>query len=331
MGLDEQEITRTDEQKTSPVKPDKAYNRVLWIVAGVVFSLALVIVFRARPADQRMTLTLQPDSVRLAVAEEGVNGNNEWAPYIQQFDGVPMALVPAGCFLMGSTRSESEEAFQLCEEIHGEGEWECDYEQFYYAERPKHRVCFEEPFWIDVYEVTNGQYGDAGKYCIDWSSESDQPRVCINWFEADAHCTSRGARLPTEAEWEYTARGPDGLLYPWGDDFVDGKVVYGQGPSDQTAPVGSSPADLSWVGVYDLSGNVSEWINDYFNWDLEYYGRSAGINPQGPKTGGSLRIMRGGTWRDSGSYTFRAAYRDWTVVEFSRSIAGFRCARDYEP
>jgi formylglycine-generating enzyme required for sulfatase activity len=132
------------------------------------------------------------------LAEAGVISNGEWEPYIQEFDGVKMALVQAGCFMMGSEDGES-------------------------TEKPVHEVCFDEPFWIDVYEVTNELYGSAasgnntwGNYCGSRSRFDDQPRICINWSETAAYCESHGARLPTEAEWEYAARGPDSLRYPWG-------------------------------------------------------------------------------------------------------------------
>jgi formylglycine-generating enzyme required for sulfatase activity len=234
------------------------------------------------------------------IACTGVEDNDDWTPVIQEFNGVEMALVPAGCFMMGSTSGKDEE-------------------------QPVHEVCFEEPFWIDVYEVTNEQFGAVG--CADWSSEPQQPRICVTWFEARDHCESRGARLPTEAEWEYAARGPDGLIYPWGNDFVGDNVVYNENSGGHTANVGSKPGGGSWVGAFDLSGNVWEWVNDWY--DAGYYSTLAdgAVNPQGPGSG-DARVLRGGAWDDY-TYHLRAARRNGNNAGYGDNSYGFRCALSY--
>jgi len=144
-----------------------------------------------------------------------------------------------------------------------------DRRSYYYDdERPAHEQCFAEPFWIDVYEVTNEQYGSYREM-----QGADRPREMITWFEAATHCESRGARLPTEAEWGYAARGPDSLIFPWGNELAAASVNFcdincmpvapwAELSSDDgyrtTAPVGTYPQGVSWVGALDMSGDVWE-------------------------------------------------------------------------
>jgi formylglycine-generating enzyme required for sulfatase activity len=228
---------------------------------------------------------------------EPVAHNADWEPVIQDFDGVEMALVPAGCFMMGSN----------------------DYSD----EQPIHEVCFDAPFWIDVYEVTNGQFGSAASDCTDWSSDENQPRICVDWYEAVAHCEARGARLPTEAEWEYAARGSDGLVYPWGNEFVPDNVAYYANSGGQTANVGSRPGGVSWVGAYDMSGNVWEWVADWYG----AYPGEAQVNPTGSGSGSS-RVLRGGSWTLD-ALNLCGAYRERGNPDGAGVDVGFRCARDY--
>jgi len=215
-----------------------------------------------------------------------------------------MALVPAGCFMMGSQIGGS-------------------------SQQPVHQVCFEEPFWIDAYEVTNQQFrefsGQAGSESR--FSDSFMPRDSITWAEADAFCRSRGARLPTEAEWEYAARGPDGLLYPWGNEFIAENTVFSGSSKNQTASVGSFTGGQSWVATYDQIGNVWEWVADWY--DENYYASSPDINPQGPTNSPTgRRVLRGGSWINvSGSVD--AATRNGYEPGNSNDGVGFRCAITY--
>ncbi len=230
---------------------------------------------------------------------EPVGHNDDWTPVIEEFGGVKMALVPTGCFMMGSEDGRSNE-------------------------QPVREVCFDEPFWIDVYEATNIEFGSAG--CEDTSSGDNQPRNCVNWFDAVAHCENRDTHLPTEAEWEYAARGPDGWVYPWGNEFVPDNAVYGENSDGQTWEVGSKPGGVSWVGALDMSGNVWEWVSTWYAlypYDLAD-DREARDNPGGYEG----RVLRGGSWLNN-SYALRDAYRDWDDPGDQGSWNGFRCARSY--
>lgn len=212
-------------------------------------------------------------------------------------DGVTMVLVPAGCFMMGSEDGPSDES-------------------------PVYEQCFDEPFWIDKYEVTNEQYGSVG--CEQWSSEPDQPRNCISWFDARDYCESRGARLPTEREWEYAARGPDNPVYPWGDTYEAAFVIGADDPTygnTKTAPVGSRPEGISWVGALDMSGNVWEWTSSLY-WDYRY------VETDGREdlTSTDVRVLRGGSFFLSSNF-LRAALRDWLDPGDEYGLLGFRCVR----
>jgi formylglycine-generating enzyme required for sulfatase activity len=219
--------------------------------------------------------------------------NSTWEPVIETVGEFEMVLVPAGCFMMGNEAGRRDE-------------------------RPAHEVCFDAPFWIDRYEVTNAQYGEQGNF-----PGEDRPRENLTWHEAQAFCATRGGRLPTEAEWEYAARGPSNLYYPWGDELVGENLVFDQNANGETAPVGSRPGGVSWVGTNDQAGNVWEWtLSEYARYPYEAHdGRN---NLDSFETD---RVFRGGT----GSYinfgasaTARfhreADSRDWFI--------GFRCMRD---
>jgi len=230
------------------------------------------------------------------IACTGVSSNDEWTPVIRGFDGVPMALVPAGCFTMGSTDEQINYALDVF----------LDRRSYYEDEQPAHQQCFAEPFWIDVYEVTNEQYGS-----YDVRPGDDLPRDYISWFDSAAHCESRGMGLPSEVEWEYAARGPDSLIFPWGNEFDNTQLNYcdiscsspgadtgaGDGYS-VTGPVGSFPGGASWVGALDMSGNVWEWVSSMMH---EYpYRQDDGREVDGKSDSSSLRALRGAHSRVKG-------------------------------
>ncbi len=150
-------------------------------------------------------------------------------------------------------------------------------------------MVFLDSYLMDTYEVSNKDYGEfvtakghpAPAYWDDPRlNKPQQPVVGVNWEDAKAFCEYRGKRLPTEAEWEKAARGPEGNLYPWGNDFDPAKVNYGKN-HDATMPVDSYPEGASYYGLYHMAGNAFEWVSDWY--DPRYYGRlETMVNPTGP-------------------------------------------------
>jgi len=242
-------------------------------------------------------------------------------------DGMVMVYVPGGEFEMGSTEGEGEE-------------------------QPVHIVALDG-FWIDRTVVTNAQYqscveaggcelpSDRKSYTRDEyygnSAYDDSPVVNVSWHQAWVYCEWAGARLPTEAEWEYAARGPQGLVYPWGDEFDGTRLNYcdanceyewadeavDDGYAD-TAPVGNYPSGSSWCGALDMAGNVWEWVEDWYG----EYPSERQVSPAGPSSG-ELRGLRGGSWYDN-QYFARCACRDGYHPDGWSDFVGFRCARGSE-
>lgn len=204
---------------------------------------------------------------------------------------------------------------------------------------PAHRVTIDS-FYIGKYEVTNAQYY---KFCLEterklpeyWGMEEyhngpefpDHPVVGINWRDAKAYALWHGKRLPTEAEWEYAARG--GLVgknYPNGDELDSAQGSFSnKGVTWGSMPVGSFPSN--GFGLHDMVGNVNEWVADYY--DGGYYEISPAENPTGPENG-KFKVIRGGGWH-SGPYCCRIYYRNALPPNWLDINVGFRCAKDLRP
>jgi len=261
-----------------------------------------------------------------------------------------MVYVPGGTFQMGSSKAEIDTAFEQCEQDLGSGE--CSRSMFE-NESPPHAVTLDS-YWIDQTEVTNTQYRkcveagacDAPKFCIegeptyDDESKADHPVVRVDWDGANAYCEWAGARLPTEAEWEYAARGEQGNTYPWGNtfdgerlNFCDASCKYDWKNTDwdngyeMTAPVKSFEEGASWCKALNLAGNVSEWVNDWYQ--EEYYAVSPESNPPGPETG-DFKVLRGGSKYNRAS-SMRSANRHRNIPRYTTDYRGFRCAAAATP
>jgi formylglycine-generating enzyme required for sulfatase activity len=223
--------------------------------------------------------------------------------------GVEMLLIPRGEFTMGSNAGGPNET-------------------------PAHAVYLDN-YYIDKFEVTNALYKiceDEGTclppiQTIDYRNPAtaQHPVVFIDWNYASAYCQWRGARLPTEAEWEKAARGSDGRTYPWGEQINEDYANYDKYVAGgKTTPVGQYESGKSVYGAYDMSGNVWEWVEDWY--DVGYYAVSPSSGPSGPRTG-EYRVVRGGAF-DRGAEMVRGFTRTWLEPTDTNSSVGFRCARD---
>ena len=215
------------------------------------------------------------------------------------------------------------------------GSFEMGEEELKPNERPMHTVTLDQ-FYIDVHEVTVGQFRKFVKesaYAYShwddvatYSPTDEHPMILVTWNDATAYAEWAGKRLPSEAEFEYAARGGlEGKRYPWGDEITHDDANYaGTGGKDKwehCAPVGSF--NPNGYGLYDMAGNVFEWCADWY--DATYYYDSPVDNPKGPNTG-QYRVLRGGSWNNvTGS--LRVAYRyDNTPGDKGRRTSyGFRC------
>ncbi len=223
---------------------------------------------------------------------------------------VPMALVPAGEFTMGSSMRDDE--------------------------KPVHQV-YLDAFYMDTYAVTAGPYAayleaTGMKAPPEWDimkhpQHQNRPVVNLTWSDAASYCKWAGKRLPTEAEWEKAARGTDGRLYPWGNEAPTrlhanfGKKEWANHMA--LVPVGMFELGKSPYGIYDMAGNVWEWVNDWY--DHDYYKKSPTRNPQGPTTGKS-KVVRGGNWLYL-QESLRASFRFNADPSGRQFGYGFRCAK----
>lgn len=287
-------------------------------------------------ATDNPTATLPPGPTTIPVGFPGnpVTRNADWSPVVRTFNDIEMVLVPAGGFTMGIDEAQTAAAWQQCLTVLPQ----CN-RSLFEDERSQQRISFDRPFWIARYEMTNiatePHYGAPVTY-----AGGSLPRTNVPWNSAQLYCQTLGARLPTEAEWEYAARGPDNLTYPWGNTFDGTRLNYCDSNCQYTAdysfndgnalpaPVGSYPNGASWVGALDMSGNIWEWTSTIYSFPYPYNPNDGRENPADTN---SKRTLRGGSWNWIAADA-RTTARDDYAGEFSASEwYGFRCARDWQP
>lgn len=180
-----------------------------------------------------------------------------------------------------------------------------------------------EPNSYIQYDAANNQYTVAGADFL-----IDHPVVYVTWAGADAYCRAIGRRLPTEAEWERAARGPANSIYPWGPEWIPENAKSSRPVQDGTVIVTEYPRGVSAYGIYNMSGNVSEWTSDFYQENYYSLPESAGPNPKGPISGVE-RVARGGGW-DNVPIFARTVHRMNVDPTEPRASLGFRCAADGE-
>lgn len=292
----------TEDQATqySPLAPwMSGFGLIALFLVGLVW-------FGGQGDDESTYPTRQTDDLiasddpMWAQAQTPIPANADWLEAYPQgasqaIDGIEMVLVPSGCFEMGNSLTDDE--------------------------APPHEICFDAPFWIDRYEVTQGDFDrlDGEHAAIFEPGGNQYPANNLTWFEAQAFCKRRGMRLPTEAEWEYAARGPSNWVYPWGNRWDASRVV---GNQDSPQPIGAQPDGASWVGAEDMSGNLLEWVLSRY--DVYPYQANDGRNTTDDTQ--SRRVLRGGSWHHKNEGAFRAANRyQYTPFSGEGYGWGFRC------
>jgi eukaryotic-like serine/threonine-protein kinase len=260
-------------------------------------------------------------------------------------DGMTMIYINEGEFLMGTT--EDQAAFNIQKCISDTKNTQPICEEFLKGEVPQHKV-FLDAYWIDQTDITNEMYSKCvsngvcrrpyeayshtRKGYYGNSLFNDYPVIYVDWDQAKSYCQWVGRRLPTEAEWEKAARGTDGRTYPWGEGIDGWKANY-LGLND-TTPVNNHPDGVSPYEIYDMAGNVSQWVADWYD-ETYYQSKLNWHNPIGCSGNYCFynypfKVIRGGGW-NSGMYDVRSAFRFYASPSTVEDNIGFRCAASLIP
>ncbi len=229
--------------------------------------------------------------------------------WVSPVDGKEMVLVPAGEFIMGTDKVDTENQHQKIGAV-----------KALYVDQHPERKLFLDAYYIDKHEVTIGEYKrfleDTGfdEYPANWVEGSppegmdDFPVTHITWSEALTYALWAGKRLPTEEQWEKAARGPNGSLYPWGNEYEKGQANIDIEATRAVAAVGSFPKDVSPYGALDMAGNVMEWTSDW-------YQAYPGSEYKDPRFGMNFRVLRGSSFQKAGHYFLDAYHYAFSRTE----------------
>jgi formylglycine-generating enzyme required for sulfatase activity len=311
-----------DERQQKPACRQAGWKKFSKKEKVVIFSSAILLIVYSIFALGNKNGAAKP--IPKTYSSEQISANSDPMP---QDD---MILIPAGEFLMGSNEQEILDAWRQ-----NDGGWK---KEDYVSAYPRRKIALDN-FYIDKKEVSNGDYkmfAEATKRTIPsiWDDSTlnspSQPIVGVDWNDADSYCRWLGKRLPTEAEWEKSARGTDGRSWPWGNVWDPKKVNHGKGVDgygydesdgwEYTAPVGTE-LGVSPYGVLNMAGNVYEWTADDFNAYPENDKYILEDSEQGFKT------LRGGAY-DDGISEQRASTRCGFRKDYKDVDVGFRCARN---
>ena len=288
-------------------------STILFLAAVGLTAWNFDVVARSWRAAQEGRLSILKLRYELAAFDIGrPSPNTPLNTKVSAVDGMMQVYVGEGIFVMGSNDDPRSKEF------------------------PAHGV-YLDAFWMDKYEVSNAMYAkcvDAGvclppvlrlnPYYGKWAYRN-LPVVYTNWYAAETYCAWAGRRLPTEAEWEKAARGTDGRKYPWGNEApnarlanFDGSMIH-EAVSVYRYPLGASP-----YGALNMSGNVREWIADWYAED--YYLVTPYANPTGAETGTERSLRSGSYNEDKNEITSTSRYRH--EPQSAGLSRGFRCAED---
>jgi formylglycine-generating enzyme required for sulfatase activity len=285
-------------------------------VFGSFIAMIVGLVYESYKAKQMRELA---SSIKTETKATVVAAKQDFSMYktIIGDDGREMVQIAEGPFVMGSRDNDSDP-----------------------DEKPEHQV-YLKAYFIDKKEVSQEEYDRFAKMTrrakrrIEVFEDDpakllkpENPVIAVTWDDADAYCRWAGKRLPTEAEWEKAARGEAKRRYPWGEEFIVGysNIDGTEDGFQYLAPPGSFEAGRSPYGVFDMTGNVAEWVADYY--EENYYQKAPYRDPKGPDQG-EQRVIRGGSWRET-KRNARPSKRFQAKPWRHDITIGFRCAKDPE-